>query len=412
MKQSKYNFIFSLDDEYIIYNSFTGAVAKLNDYEMNCYNTMMFDDSKLLEEFYYGGFIIKDYFDELESLKMNFMKKRYSESVLSLCIAPTLNCNFKCSYCFENDIRCSGSITDEVMDSIFEYLNNNLENTKELIVTWYGGEPLLEIDKINYMSEKFIDICDNNNVKYHSSMITNGYLLTKNNINKINKCSIEYLQVTLDGNKYWHDKKRPFVDGRDTYEKIVSNIKENIEILPKINIRINLDKNNKHTFFEVINEFKNIKDNISIYLAKVDNNNDTYKDNLCINNIEYLESILQSNICMNMSNINTILISNKSVYCNAQLYYSIVIDNQGYMYKCWTDIGYSNRSFGNIKKLSDINNTKFSEYFEIDPFSDKECLNCKYLPLCIGGCPYQFKNRNKRQCTFIKNNLRKVLIKN
>lgn len=412
MKKSNYNFIYDLDEDFIIYNSLTGAVATISDREKECYDKMIFTDSSLLKEFSYGGFIIEDSYDELETIKMKFMLKRYSDKVLSLCIAPTLNCNFKCSYCFENNIRCSGSISENTMKSIFNFLKENLKETKELLVTWYGGEPLLEIDKVVYMTTKIMDICNENNIIYHSAMITNGYLLNKKNVEELRKCHIDYLQITLDGNQYWHDKKRTLLNGNGTYNKIIKNIKDNIEKLPRINIRINIDKENKDMFYEVANEFRSMREDINIYLAKIDNNNSTYNDDLCINNSEYLECLIKNNNYLRKSNINTLLGKSKIIYCNAQLFYSLAIDNKGYMYKCLTDVGYSNRSFGNINNISNLNAIKFSEYFELDPFNDSDCKVCKYLPLCLGGCPYYFRHRKERECTYIKNNLRKILIGN
>lgn len=412
MKQSFYNFIYDLNNDFVIYNSFTGAVAILNNHEKDCYDKMSFTDSELIEKFRYGGFVIEDSYDELASMKMNFLRKRYSENTLSMCIAPTLNCNFKCAYCFENNIRSSGSMSEDTMKCIFSYLKNNIENIKELIVTWYGGEPLLEIDKIVYMSERMMEICEDNEVEYHSTMITNGYLLNKKNVEELQKCNIDYLQITLDGNQYWHDKKRALLNGNGTYNKIIKNIKDNIENLPRINIRVNIDKENKDVFYEVASEIRSIREDINIYLAKIDNNNSTYNDDLCINNFEYLECLIKNNNYSEKSQINTLLENTKIIYCNAQMFYSIAIDNKGYMYKCLTDVGYSNRSFGNINNINNLNIVKFSEYFELDPFNDINCKECKYLPLCLGGCPYYFKNKKERNCTYVKNNLKKILIEN
>lgn len=410
MKQSIYNFIYNSNNDFVIYNSFTGAVALLNNYEKDCYEKMSFTDSELIEKLHYGGFIIEDSYDELAFMKMNFLRKRYSENTLSMCIAPTLNCNFRCSYCFENNIRSSGSISEDTMKCIFSYLKDNIENIKELIVTWYGGEPLLEIDKIVYMSEKMMEICEDNDVEYHSTMITNGYLLNEINVDKLNKCKIENIQVTLDGNKFWHNKKRYLVNGNGTYDVILNNIKKNYKKLPFINIRINADKNNIKYIYEVINNLENFTEKIFFNIAKVNNNNSTYTDKMCLSDAEYFEKIMENQFRDYRDKIENLLNPCKTYFCNAQLYNTLVIDNRGYLYKCWTDIGYTNRAFGNINNVKSLDINKFSEYFNIDPFDDSECNRCKYLPLCLGGCPYQYKNRKSRECTFIKDRLEEILI--
>jgi len=31
---------------------------------------------------------------------------------------------------------------------------------------------------------------------------------------------------------------------------------------------------------------------------------------------------------------------------------------------------------------------ELSKWLSIDPFEDEVCRNCKFLPLCMGGCPH------------------------
>lgn len=63
-----------------------------------------------------------------------------------------------------------------------------------------------------------------------------------------------------------------------------------------------------------------------------------------------------------------------------------VIDPEGYIYKCWADVGIKERAIGTLDeglKNFDI----ISEYVQgSDKFSDPKCMNCKYIPICDGGC--------------------------
>ena len=56
---------------------------------------------------------------------------------------------------------------------------------KRFSVSWYGGEPLMALPIIEKLSEAFFRLCEENGVKYTESIVTNGYLLTKENLTGI-----------------------------------------------------------------------------------------------------------------------------------------------------------------------------------------------------------------------------------
>ena len=38
-------------------------------------------------------------------------------------------------------------------------------------------------------------------------------------------------------------------------------------------------------------------------------------------------------------------------------------------------------------------------YQKSNPFKDKKCCRCYYLPVCYGGCPLNYIKTGKRRCT-------------
>jgi len=88
-------------------------------------------------------------------------------------------------------------------------LNRFLKNGDVLI--FYGGEPLLEIEKIKKIIDKI-----KNKVKYRIQ--TNGMLLHEIDSSYLNK--IGKLLVSIDGNK----ERTDFNRGEETYDKIIENI--------------------------------------------------------------------------------------------------------------------------------------------------------------------------------------------
>jgi len=88
-------------------------------------------------------------------------------------------------------------------------LKEFIEKDKEAVIVFYGGEPLLQIDKIK-------EIMDNMDVPFR--MQTNGIFLDKLPSEYLNR--ITKILVSLDGNQETTDKYR----GKGTYQKIINNV--------------------------------------------------------------------------------------------------------------------------------------------------------------------------------------------
>lgn len=91
-------------------------------------------------------------------------------------------------------------------------------------------------------------------------------------------------------------------------------------------------------------------------------------------------------------------------FCAAQTLNNYVIDAEGYLYKCWEDIGIKNKA---INKFNDkkINNALVESDYIIKSqvMFDKKCKNCFMFISCQGGCP-RHAIENKRTCHVFKNN--------
>ena len=98
-------------------------------------------------------------------------------AILHLSILPTEKCNFHCLYC--NQSFLAGAMRPETVEGIKQLLLNRKQDLKRLIVSWFGGEPLLGystiIEIMEFISAK---IRANDGPSLKSGMTTNGYLLT------------------------------------------------------------------------------------------------------------------------------------------------------------------------------------------------------------------------------------------
>ena len=101
-------------------------------------------------------------------------------------IIPIRRCNLACTYCNEFDDFSKPVPVEEMFDRI-----DRLGKMGTSIVTISGGEPLLhpELDAIIARIRKNGII---------AGLITNGYLLVADRIERLNRAGLEYLQISID----------------------------------------------------------------------------------------------------------------------------------------------------------------------------------------------------------------------
>ena len=104
-------------------------------------------------------------------------------------IVPMRRCNLACTYCNEYD-----KVSDPVpLARVTEWLDKLAELRTE-IVTLSGGEPMLhpEVDAI---------IAGIRERKMIAGLITNGYFLQPDRIERLNRAGLQYLQISIDNVK-------------------------------------------------------------------------------------------------------------------------------------------------------------------------------------------------------------------
>ncbi len=101
-------------------------------------------------------------------------------------IIPTRRCNLACTYCNEYDDFSKPVPAEEMFARI-----DRLGAMRTGVITISGGEPLLhpELDRIIARIRKNGAI---------AGIITNGYLLTADRIERLNRAGLEYLQISID----------------------------------------------------------------------------------------------------------------------------------------------------------------------------------------------------------------------
>lgn len=408
-KLSSYTVKVKVKDNYYLYNTITGKYLKLTNFMQkiidNINDTSSHNKSSSLGKLYKNGFILEKDVDETEEIIDQSRYLRDNNKVLHLTIVLTRKCNFNCSYCFERNENkfLHKDIVPYLENLILTYLEK-VPFCNKIVVHWFGGEPLLNIEMMKNISKSIKKIiqAQNYKIEYSSILITNGYILEKI-IPIRDELNITDVQITIDGPKTIHDSRRYLLDsGQGTYDKIISNIlllaNENVDII----VRMNLDKDNiayvKTTYDFVKENAKGKKANFYFYPTLVRD----YTNGNCDN----LHELFRSEALFVDKYREVIRIEHGAdapmfigSYCDYNFPGSITIDVDGGLYKCWASIGNLSRSFGNIyKSKAPLQTPKYLKIINSAILSTTVCKKCKYLPLCMGGC--RFLKKDPEFCNF------------
>ncbi len=168
------------------------------------------------------------------------MRERYDSRQFFVTIAPTMACNFRCIYCFEQGRYGHKYMDSKTISNVIKFIEKRMENAESLHISWFGGEPLLAMPVIEEISESVIAYCNAKNKKFDASIVTNGYFYTKEIAEKLKQLRVNKVQITIDGSRDIHNSRRPLINGGCTYDVIMENLVATKGIIP-INIRINVD---------------------------------------------------------------------------------------------------------------------------------------------------------------------------
>lgn len=340
--------------------------------------------------------------------------KQCAFHVIELVIAPTMLCNFKCPYCFVKDNLKNQIMSKETIDKIINLIKTQ---GNECLVEWFGGEPSLVPDLLEYFYTKAYE----NNVKIHRSLLITNGSFENTEIWHIIEEYITQIQITLDGTEVIHDERRIYKNGKGSFNKILKNldllyekiqegkIKNNLDVI----IRCNVDKNNLLDSITLRTFILDRYDSVFRFeFAKV------YKAGI----EQYDKSILSdkewANYLIKLYEDYGILTypylpTNHILYhhCRASIPYSYVFDPIGNIYKCEIDIGEEEKIVGNCKSnFISKNNIEAKYAFSTYNLLPKKCYNCSLLFFCWGGCVhYRFENKMKANCKYHKTKLKKII---
>ena len=403
--------MFQRNETYLLYNSISNSFASLTEEDYNLLSECAAKsdisaiDEELMEDLHKMKAVDSNDDFEISKLRYANLARRFSNSHLSLTINPTLGCNFGCPYCFEGDHKTSPRMTDEVEDAIIEFIKRH-KLAKALSVTWFGGEPLMEFQRIQTLTKKMLAL----DLDYKASIITNGYLFNEERAKALDELKIGFVQITLDGTRATHDARRYLKGGGPTFDRIIANIRLLAEYAPNtsVNIRVNLDEVNTDDFLNLYKYIQDMKlNNVSVHPAFVKDYGNC--DNLCELDAQKQYAFIKDLYERHGIAFSSFYPSASRGECGIRNMNGVAIGPSGELYKCWNDVGKPEKVYGSITGGTTNEELLLEYLMDADPFDDPKCRKCILLPVCSGGCPYDRiqakKNGEGDTCPLMKNHM-------
>lgn len=397
MKYSQFNSILPYGDLYALYNTFEGKVILI---EPDLKELRLASEKegikslKAVHPTFYQylithGFLVKNALDEVEAVKR--ISKDVDESLehFHLTVNPTMNCNFKCWYCYETHVKNSRLQVD-IIDKINRFISKRLleKELKHFSLAFFGGEPLLYFRKnVVPIIEYLLLECRKRRKSYHISFTTNGYLINQEFIDYFLSHDIRcYFQITLDGYRAVHDKVRYVNQRRGSYFKILNNVKQLIRNKFHVRLRINYTDKNLADTYKIAEDIADV-DPVAIKHYLLIDYHRVWQNQ----RIDDLDIVLQRNIDRfrekGFEVNNNFSPNNVTNSCYADKRNSVVINYNGDLYKCTARDFKPDNSVG---YLDDEGNLVWRDHHLEKrmnaKFKNPPCLSCRLLPICNGGC--------------------------
>lgn len=268
MKYSDYNTILPLSeklglvycgstDQFVIYKR---ALTPL--LESISADQLAIEAPSLYAELVRGGGIVNDEENEFVKLKRLADEVECSPKTYRLILNPTMDCNFKCWYCYENHITGS-KMSTEVLNRVLLMISRIIRTQKDLEffdLSFFGGETLLYYAEIvRPILDHCRQECQRFGVHLLVNFTSNGYLINDKTIAHLTeKDELKSFQITLDGNRERHDKTRFPLRGEGSYNIILTNVKRLLDCGIEVILRINYTASNILSVKDALNDINTI----------------------------------------------------------------------------------------------------------------------------------------------------------
>lgn len=398
MKISKYTFIERKEDCSVLYNCSNEKLTLIENKLADLLRDRNTDELKRLHPSFYQYLVENRYLipsdeNEEDQVIEEWKNEDHDSSHLTISINPTMDCNLRCWYCYEKHEQGS-TMPKNVMESVLKLIRKKVMTPefRHLHLSFFGGEPLLKIDEIMYpLLIETSELCAAHQKTFSFSMVTNGTLLSSENIKKLKGIRTDadtYMQITLDGNQSSHDLVRRSPEMPQSYRVIIQNIRTAISNGFRITLRLNTTHENIETFIDLLDDFNNLDEKLKELLT-IDIQHVWQDRNQAYADFDKKQEALRTMFRQNGFRVTEMKHIDRS-RCYADKNNHISVNYNGDLFKCTARRFSKENREGVLLPSGKLAWNHKRELREELKYGNAICKECLIFPLCHGGCS-QFK---------------------
>ena len=326
-----------------------------------------------------AGFVVEENVDELELIRKE--EKKYIEArEYQSIIIPTYDCNYSCWYCTQKHQQTVfGDLSvKKIVKHIVSYIEQN--NILAYRLCWFGGEPLMQKDRVLEISNNLYHYCLQNDIAFNGQITTNGALLDEKLIRQLSSVKIDSYQITIDGCREKHNKTKNKNDSSSSFDLILNNIRMLLELnkssVVVLRYNYNAEKLKDLGMVEQINEIipYQLRSRIFVDFQKIWQ---AKQDEIYLNELYALMSLFaQSGYLLSTNAFFSACYVEKKYF--ETIYYNGKVD--------YCDNYASNMARGSIREDGHVSwNSSLTSRMH----GNKEyayCAKCSFYPVCTGEC--------------------------
>ncbi len=215
------NVIIELDESlYNILEKIKSRKASISEYA----------NDERIQKLIHAGYLCDEEKTLLKHPMTDFLDTILSRNVEKVTIQLTQDCNFRCSYCpYTNGVATQRkhehkSMSLDMAKRCIDFLKERCVDSMLVFIGFYGGEPLLEFDKLKEIVSYAEQVFKGRELMFTIS--TNGSLLTEDKIQYLIDHKIDRL-ISIDGPEQINDKNRVFADKKTgTFQTVIKQIEK------------------------------------------------------------------------------------------------------------------------------------------------------------------------------------------
>jgi uncharacterized protein len=391
-----------------------------------------FDNQELINEFIEKRYVIPAGISEIAEAEKAYLGESQKGTSIIVTITTTTICNMDCPYCFEvhkpSVVLKNAALLQNIKNYVTQMINISPRKFDSLDLTWYGGEPLINIKAIQELTPLLLEIAQENNLAYQAGIITNGIYLTQENLKILTEdCFVLTYQVTVDGAEETHNRNRPLKGkNQENYTKIMRHLSG----LPESSfliLRVNVDREVAEGIDELLDDLENyqiwpqrmkkmqidLRPVIAYEGANVDVNDEKYFDHRDF--FDFKQSFrkkkidrynrYQAKINGKIGKLSWEFPTKQNDCGSWGDEAGLVIDPRGNIHKCWETV--------HLKEESVVFAEDLEKGFSLEPYDyynsfnrynvKTACRMCKYISVCDQiSCQKQALQNVKPACTIWK----------